>query len=234
MRDGKLSSDLAPDEQRELNVEDRVRQLGQRLRAVLEHVRGDELGDRADRGAERVRRNLGDLGDVVSRATVNVSELRREPVLHRCAPVQRRGARAEHLYQEGLGELGARGKRLEVGVDRGAVRRQPIGRQRVERIVDRGQQLIDGGVVGGEEALVLVPELLVERLARDPGTLDHVRDRHPGVSLLGDRPHHRREHAHSLRLADYRPRRGVAPTRQYREDAGVRLRRGAHGNKSAH
>ena len=63
-RDGELLRDLAAGEQRELNVEDRVGQLGQRLRAVLEHVRGDELVDRADRGAERVRRDLGDLGDV--------------------------------------------------------------------------------------------------------------------------------------------------------------------------
>ena len=166
----------------------------------------------------------------LSRAAVDVSELRREAVLHRFAPVQRRGARAEDLDQEGLGERGAGGQRLEVGVDRGAVRRQPVGRQRVERLVDRGQQLVDAGVVGGQEALVLVGELLVERLARDAGALDHVRDRDPGVSLVGDRLHHRREHALALGLADHRPRRGVAPARQYREDAGVRLRRGAHGN----
>ena len=80
---GERCRDLAADKQRELDVEDRVGQLGQRLRAVLEHVHGDELGDRADRGAERIRRNLGDLGDVSASASMDVAQLRGEPVTRR-------------------------------------------------------------------------------------------------------------------------------------------------------
>ena len=98
--------DLAADEQRELNVEDRVGEVGQRVRAVLEHVRGDQLVDGADGGPERVRRNRGNLGDVLARPPVDVLELRREAVLDRGAAVAGLGAGAENPIRKALANSG--------------------------------------------------------------------------------------------------------------------------------
>ena len=199
---------------------------------MLEHVGGDQLVDGADGREERVGRDLGYRGDVGASAAVDVAQLRREPILHGGAPGQRVGPGAEDLDQERPGEPGACRERLQVDAHRGTVRRQPIGRKRLERLVDSREQFVDAGVVGGEEAIVLVRELLVERLARDAGALDDVGDNHAPVPLLGNRLHDRREHPRALGLADDRPGRGVAPARQYREHAGFGRRR--HGNIIVH
>ena len=72
---------------------------GRVSRAVLEHVGGDELVDRPDRGAEGVRRELGDLGDVGAGAAVDRGELIGEAALDDVAAgsarrVLRRGPRS--------------------------------------------------------------------------------------------------------------------------------------------
>ena len=90
-----------------------------------------------------------------------------------------------------------------------------------QRAVDRGQQLVHAGVVGGQEALLLVGELLVEGLARHPGPLDDVGHHHPRVSLLGHRLDHRLEHARPLGLADHGAGRGVATAGQDGRDESV-------------
>ena len=53
---GDTRGGLAADEQREVDVEDGVGQVGQGLGPVREHVRGDQLACRADCGAEKTIR----------------------------------------------------------------------------------------------------------------------------------------------------------------------------------
>ena len=53
-------------------------------------------------------------------------------------------------------------------------------------------------VEGGEEALLLAGELLVEGAARDAGELDQVPDGHAVVALGGHGPHHRPLDPHAL------------------------------------
>ena len=62
-----------------------------------------------------------------------------------------------------------------------------------------GDEDVDDGVVGLEEADVLAGEHRVELLAGDLGPLDHVADRRRLVALGGDDPDHRLEHPLALR-----------------------------------
>src|SRR3984885_2840430 len=78
--------ELAADEECEVDVEDRVGQLGKRLGVALEHVGGDELVHGADGGAEGVTRELGDLRDVSPRTRVDRDELSGEALLYDVAP----------------------------------------------------------------------------------------------------------------------------------------------------
>ena len=67
---------------------------------------------------------------------------------------------------------------------------------------------LDHQVVGGEEALVLVLEVLVEGRAGDVRLLDHVGDRGRLVALAADDPHHRFEDQLTPRFAAcHRPAR---------------------------
>src|SRR4029077_7567931 len=59
-----------------------------------------------------------------------------------------------------------------------------------------------GGIEGGDEALLLIGEVLVEGRPRDPGALEHVLDVDLPVALLGDREAHRGEDSLSLDGAD--------------------------------
>ena len=69
-----------------MDVEDRVGELGQGVRATFEHVGGYQLVDGADGGPEDAGADRGDLGDVGARPTVYRRELGREALLNDAAP----------------------------------------------------------------------------------------------------------------------------------------------------
>jgi hypothetical protein len=79
-----------------------------------------------------------------------------------------------------------------------------------DRAVDRAHQQVDPSVVGGEEALLLVGEVLVEAAAGDARAVDHVGDRHARLALLRHRLGHGEQHPAALGLGDHLARRRVA------------------------
>ena len=83
------------------------------------------------------------------------------------------------------------------------------------------QEGVDAGVVGGQEAALLVGELLVVGLAGHAGALDDIGHRHMRVALLGHGLHHGLEHPRALGLSHHGARRGVAAAGQNGEDVGL-------------
>ncbi len=82
---------------------------------------------------------------------------------------------------------------------RGDPLRPGLARGRLEGAGDVGDEDVEDGVVGLEEALRLVLEHLVEALAGDSGDLDHVGDRGRLVALRRRHPHHRLQQPLPLR-----------------------------------
>jgi hypothetical protein len=91
------------------------------------------------------------------------------------------------LDQERARERGLGGERLEVGAD------GVLGRPH------RRHQHLGAGVVGGQEARLLVGEMLVEGLARDAGVLDYIGDGGGAVAVLGHHLGHGVEQPAALR-----------------------------------
>ena len=83
------------------------------------------------------------------------------------------------------------------------------GRLRPAGIDDRLAEPAEGPLVGGEDAVDLVVEELVEGAPRDPGPVDQVTDRQLGVALLGHRRGGRVEQALALVGDDDVLRQGV-------------------------
>jgi hypothetical protein len=116
-----------------------------------------------------------------------------------------------------------------VAADPGDRRAEPVGRGAPDLVLDRAHQPLHARVVGGQEARLLVREVLVEGLARHAGAVDDVGDRGVAVALLGDGDGDRLEHALALRAPDDLARRGVASARQ-----DARRGRGRVGVRRAH
>ncbi len=81
----------------------------------------------------------------------------------------------------------------------------------VERLLARASH---DDVVGGQEALLLVREQLVEGSARDAGEADHVRDGRGLVAALGDRLDHAAVEAGALVAGDLVAAHPARPVRQ--------------------
>src|SRR5206468_12790485 len=71
------------------------------------------------------------------------------------------------------------------------------------------EQVAEQHVVGGEKAVLLTGEELIERLAGDAGDADHVDDPRLGVTALGDYFDHPLEDAAALGLRHGLPRQPV-------------------------
>ena len=79
--------------------------------------------------------------------------------------------------------------------------------------------------VGGEEAVLLVAEGLVEGGPRDPGMTQRVGDGGAGVAALGDRPDHTVEQPGPLREQDHLPIEAVAAPGQSARRSAPRQQR---------
>jgi len=110
---------------------------------------------------------------------------RRGPVMFTC------GAPGGVYFDEesaGRGEIAGEG--VEIAADGGFEVAAPWpGRVEVRR--DGGRDDRGGLVVGGEQALLLVGELLVEARARDAGPADEIADGDARVAALGHQLGHR-------------------------------------------
>jgi hypothetical protein len=154
-------------EQPQLDLEDGVQKAGQGFGALLEQAVDDQLVDRADGGAEDVRRGRRQLhrrAELLGDRRVRLCQAIGEALMHRVAALQRRRPGAEHLDQEGAREGGVVSQQLQVDLGAGArALQQPAGA--CLGLADRTQERLDARVVGGQEALLLVGEVLVERAA---------------------------------------------------------------------
>jgi hypothetical protein len=146
----------------------------------------DDPGDAADQGFfDRLRQALV-VGDV---ALGQFDE-----ALHRVlVALGRGGGRGEDLDHAHPRQRRLLGDVLEEG---GKPRLDPLLPAALDRgaaLLDPAHRLVDGGVEGGEENLLLALEVVVEGLAGDPGATDDVGDLGRLVALfcgqLGDRVH---------------------------------------------
>ena len=133
-----------------------------------------------------------------------------DPVRGRVVAVERLVSGADHLDERHASKLGLGREPGEEGVEGGHHRRRPP-RLRAVGALDPRVKLLDRLVVGCEEAVVLVAELLVERLPGDTGDADHVGDRSLRVAPLGDRARERVENPLALILDHERARQPVPP-----------------------
>ena len=117
------------------------------------------------------------------------------------------GPGGEHLDDREAALVGMLGEVLEQLRQAG---RDPLGpgRARLRLEAPRGvaEQVAEQHVVGGEEAVLLAREQLVERLSRHAGDADHVDHARLGVAALGDDLDHRLQDPPLLGLRHRLPR----------------------------
>jgi hypothetical protein len=175
----------------------------------------DAAGDqRAGGGDERL---AGEPVLVAGPDAEDRRDRRDEALLHLRAALDGAAAGGEDLDQEHAREVGLLGEDGEVGgqdaveaCERVGLGLGPIG----EHVAGAGEQDADAGVEGGDEAVLLAREVLVEGLARDAGALDDVADRRVHVALLGRGRRHPEQHPLALGGADLLARQAMTAAGQ--------------------
>ena len=117
---------------------------------------------------------------------------------------------------------GSAARKLEHRADPGLDRLRPV-LGLLEGGGDPLAQLLHHRLVGGDEALVLAREVLVEGAAGDGGGAGDVGDRRARVAMLGDRLGDPGDQALALVMGDELARQAVAPRRQARQLRRVAL-----------
>src|SRR4051794_27273102 len=167
----------------EIRSEGELDQLRQQLLDLLRLSHDDALVDDPkdaadDRLLERARQFLAVRGDLAAHA-----EERYEGLDRALVALDRGGAGGERLDDAGPGQSRLAGDVVREG---GKARVDP-GRPGVDLaggVDDATQRLLDRELRGGEEAVLLGGEVLVEGVAGDAGTADDVGDRDGAVTLL--------------------------------------------------
>jgi hypothetical protein len=180
--------------------------------AVDELVDTPEDGERRD--TRELRRGIGATG------VDQVGELADS----RVAAGDRARTRGEHLDD-------AEPRRRRVLGDEVDKRREPLLdavdprllRSRLVRLGGCREHASEPELVGGEEAVLLVAEQLVEGLARDAGVSDHARDLALGVAAFRGDLDHRRQDAAALRFGNHLPGEPVSPARKLLQSLRVRI-----------
>ena len=117
------------------------------------------------------------------------------------------GPGGQHLDDREAGLVGVLGEVLEQRPEPGGDPLRPRRpRLRLEAAGGVAEQVAEQDVVGGEEAVLLAGEELVEGLARDAGDADHVDHAGLRVAALGDDLDHRLEDAVALGFGHRLPR----------------------------
>jgi hypothetical protein len=202
-----------------------VRKVGQVAEALRQfrrppgrHEVVDDAVDAGDHGvdhAARHRRRPGPARRLGEEHRIGVQQL--PPAGPRAWP------RGEHLHhrQRGEGRLGRQDPQQRVETAVHPLR--PAGRPGVRR-GDRFLQQGDPALEGGQEARLLVGEVLVEGAGGDPGGGAHLAEGGVGVAALGHRAGHRVDEAVALGPADEFPGEIVASAGQQPVRLGGRPR----------
>src|SRR4051794_12610832 len=184
-----------------------VVQLGQPIDAAGADLLGDELGD----GEHEHARD--EVGLRAARPARELLEHRAEARVLAVALLQGARPGRGQLHEVGAGERGALLPPAQ-GDGRAPAHRPPPG-----VLGPEGEELVEhlaGELVAQcEEAVGLVAEQLVERVARHAGGGHHRGDGRRGVAVLGDALEHRGQQPLALRGAHDVRRQRVATPRQY-------------------
>ena len=180
-------------------------------RAFVAHARVHDLAQRAhDRARHRDRERplARRLLEAIGEEALHVRGALR-PALH----ADRAGG--AHLHAHQLGQVGTVADGHEQLTDERLQLRGPaLGG--LGRLDQPPREVLDDLVVGGQQALLLVVEVLVEAAPRDARAGDEVGDRRGQEALLVDGLDHRLEQALALVRRDRLPRQRLRPAWQPR------------------
>ncbi len=124
------------------------------------------------------------------------------------ATFEHAGARRQRLDDADPGESGLVVHEPQQREQAGAHALAPV-RLSLVGLGDERAQLVDGLVEGCEEAILAIFEEVVERLAGDPRTSDHLGDGQPGITDFLNCFHRGREHPAALDLRNLSARQSI-------------------------